>query len=101
MLLIRAITEQNRFIESTKKQKINEENTLNVIGGIEERSYDLLENDGNSYRNSSGSIMYDTNNKKLGKSDKEDNAVKMPIFNTKKSLQETTTEENFEGKLVR
>ena len=102
MLLIRAITEQNRFIESTKKQKINEEHTLNAVEGNEEGSHNLLQNDGNSSRNSSGSTRYDTNNEKLGQSDhKEDNTVQMPISYTKKSLQVTTTEHDFEGKLLR
>lgn len=102
MLLIRAITEQNRFIESTKKQKINEENTFNVVEGNEEGSCNLLHNDGNSSRSSSGSIGNDKKNKKLGNSDhKEDNAVQMPISNTKKSFQITTTEYNIEGKLLR
>ena len=101
MLLIRAITEQNRFIESTKKQKINEENTLNTIEGNEEGRSNLLQNDRNSSRNSSGSTRYDTNNEKLGKSyRKEDNTVKMPISKTKKSFRETTTEDNFDGKLL-
>ena len=102
MSLIRAITEQNRFIESTKKQKINEENILNTVEENEEGRYNLLQNDGNSSRNSSGSTRYDTNNEKLGKSDhKEDNVVEMPISKTKKSFRETTTEDNFEGKLLR
>ena len=102
MLLIRAITEQNRFIESTKKQKSNEENNLNAVEGNGEGSYNWLQNDGNSSRSSSGSIGNDKNNKKLGKSDhKEDNAVQMPISNTKKSFQITPTEYNIEGKLLR
>ena len=102
MLLIRAIAEQNRFIESTKKQKIDEENTFNAVEGNEEGSYNLLQNDVNSSRNSSGSTRYDTNDEKLGKSDhKEDNAVKMSISNTKKSFQQSTTEYNIEGKLLR
>ena len=101
-MLIRAITEQNRFIESTKKQKSNEENNLNAVEGNGEGSYNWLQNDRNSSRSSSGSIGNDKNNKKLGKSDhKEDNAVQMPISNTKKSFQITTTEYNIEGKLLR
>ena len=102
MLLIRAITEQKRLIESTKKQKISVENTFNAVEGNKEGSYNLLQNDENSSRSSSRSTKHDTNDEKLGKSDhKEGNAVKMPISNTKKSFQGTSTDYNIEGKLLR